>query len=129
MDVPLEPSSGMLSLHLEAEGGTEGKSLFFLPSQATAARRAVMPRQFPTTTTMHMKKRRKTKNEEGLREQQRKPPKKKNKQRKSLKHAQVIAEDARPCLTSMLTKTLAKIVYCTKKHFGARPKARDVRKT
>jgi len=29
MDVPLEPSSGMLSLHLEAEGGTEGKSLFF----------------------------------------------------------------------------------------------------
>ena len=128
MDVPPEPSSGMLSLHLEAEGGTEGKSLFFAEPSHSGQKSGDAASISDDDDDAH-EKRRKTKNEEGLREQQRKPPKKKNKQRKSLKNAQVIAEDARPCLTSMLTKTLAKIVYCTKKHFGATPKARDVRKT
>ena len=128
MDVPLEPSSGMLSLHLEAEGGTEGKSLFFAEPSHSGQKSGDAASISDDDDDAHEKKKKSKKRRRAERAAA-EAAKKKNKQRKSLKHAQVIAEDARPCLTSMLTKTLAKIVYCTKKHFGARPKARDVRKT
>ena len=128
MDVPPEPSSGMLSLHLEAEGGTEGKSLFFAEPSHSGQKSGDAASISDDDDDAHEKKKKNKKRRRAERAAA-EAAKKKNKQRKSLKNAQVIAEDARPCLTSMLTKTLAKIVYCTKKHFGATPKARDVRKT
>lgn len=128
MDSPVQPpATGMLSLHLEAEGGNGGKSLFLAePSQSGQKSGDVAS----VSEEDANEKRRKTKNVEGLREQRRQPPRRKNKQQQRTyrKNAQVIAENAKLCLTSMPTKTLAKSVCYTKKHFGAMPKARTASK-
>lgn len=127
MDLPPQAAaSGMLSLHVEAEGGIEGRDLFLgEPSQSghKSGDAASISGEDATEKKKKNKKRRRA--ERAAAE----AAKKQEAAEETQKNAQVIAENAKPCLNLMLTKTPAKNAFCTKKHFGVMPTPRDAQKT
>ena len=108
----------MLSLHLEAEGGTEGKSLFFAEPSHSGQKSGDAASISDDDDDAHEKK-------------------KKNKKRRRAERAAAEAakkkeqteEKFKKCTSYCGRRKALSDFNCTKKHFGARPKARDVRKT